>query len=104
MLDNAKHVVINLLSLLFDCSYINHSLLRICKLIRLQPGETFTTSVNAAKTYNLAGVAEAKVTALQGFKYVTGTTAPTSLKEMEFCQAVSSGTVSVVPDQSKVAA
>lgn len=70
----------------------------------LQPGETVTSSVNAAKTYNLAGVKTAKVTAIQGFKYVVGSTAPTSLKDTAFCDSVSSSTVAITPDQSKVAA
>lgn len=69
----------------------------------LQPGETVTTSVNAAKSYKLAGVSTAQVTAVQGFKYVTGSTAPASLSDMAVCESVSSGTVTVTPDQSKVA-
>lgn len=62
-----------------------------------------TTSVNAAKTYKLAGVKSAKITAIQGFKYVVGEVAPTSLKDLEFCDGVSSKTVAITPDQSKVA-
>lgn len=69
----------------------------------LLPGETVTTSVNAAKTYKLAGIATAQVTAVQGFKYVTGSTAPTSLKDMASCESVSSSTFTITPDQSKVA-
>lgn len=69
----------------------------------LQPGETVTTSVNAAKTYKLAGIEKAQVTAIQGFKYVTGSTAPTSLKDMASCETVSSSSVTIIPDQSKVA-
>ncbi|KAJ8119316.1 hypothetical protein ONZ43_g3709 [Nemania bipapillata] len=68
----------------------------------IQPGETVSTTVNAATTYRLAGVEEAHVSALQGFHYVTGTTAPTSLKETEFCEATSN-TMKITPDQSKVA-
>lgn len=70
----------------------------------LLPGETVTTSVNAAKSYKLAGIMTAQVTAIQGFKYVIGSTAPTTLKNMEFCESVSSSTVAITPDQSKVAA
>lgn len=70
----------------------------------LQPGETVTTSVNAAKSYKLAGVETAQVAAVQAFRYVTGSVAPTSLKDMESCQSVSSKTVTITPDQSKVAA
>lgn len=68
-----------------------------------QPGETVNTEVNAATTYRLAGVDQAHVSALQGFHYVTGSTAPTSLKETSFCEATSNS-VQITPDQSKVAA
>jgi deuterolysin len=67
----------------------------------IAPGETITSSVNAAKTYNLDGVDTAHVSALQGFKYVTGPAAPTALKETSFCESASS-TVAITPDQSKV--
>jgi deuterolysin len=67
------------------------------------PGETVTTSVNAAKSYKLAGVTNAKVTAIQGFKYVIGSTAPTALKGMEDCESISSSSVTITPDQSTVA-
>ncbi|KAI9745236.1 MAG: hypothetical protein M1818_001514 [Claussenomyces sp. TS43310] len=70
----------------------------------LLPGQTVTTSVNAAKSYKLAGITTAQVTAIQGFRYVTGSTAPTVLKGMLVCEDVSSGTVAITPDQSKVAA
>jgi deuterolysin len=69
----------------------------------LQPGETVTSSINAAKSYKLAGVTTAQITAVQEFKYVTGSVAPTSLKDMESCQSVSSSTLAITPDQSKVA-
>jgi deuterolysin len=69
----------------------------------LKPGETVTTSVNAAKSYKLAGISTAKVTAIQGFKYVTGATAPTALKDMVDCDSVSSSTVTITPDQTVVA-
>lgn len=68
------------------------------------PGETVTTSVNAAKSYKLAGVTKAQVTAVQAFKYITGSVAPTTLKDMSVCSDVSSSTVDITPDQSKVAA
>ncbi|KAJ3563854.1 hypothetical protein NPX13_g8055 [Xylaria arbuscula] len=68
----------------------------------IQPGETVNTEVNAATTYKLAGVASAKVNALQGFHYVTGAAAPTSLKETAYCEATSNQ-MTIVPDQSKVA-
>jgi hypothetical protein len=68
----------------------------------IQPGESVTASVNAAKTYKLAGVKSAKVSAFQGFKYVTGEVAPDGLKGMSYCEATS-GLYTIVPDQSKVA-
>ncbi|GAP87715.1 putative deuterolysin metalloprotease [Rosellinia necatrix] len=69
----------------------------------IQPGETVKTVVNAATTYKLAGVQKASVAALQGFHYVTGSAAPTSLKDTEFCE-VTSNSMTIVPDQAKVAA
>lgn len=68
------------------------------------PGETVTASVNAAKSYELSGVETAQVSAIQGFKYVTGSVAPTSSKELTFCESVSSTSVAITPDQSKVVA
>lgn len=65
-------------------------------------GETITTSVNAAKSYKLAGISTAVVSAVQNFKYSVGTTAPTALKGLEACTAVS-GKATIVPDQSLVA-
>ncbi|KAH8878769.1 deuterolysin metalloprotease [Thozetella sp. PMI_491] len=70
----------------------------------IQPGESVTTSVNAAKTYRLGGVASAKVTALQGFKYATGAVAPTSVGGLAVCDDVSSNTLAITPDQSTAAA
>lgn len=68
----------------------------------IQPGETVSTAVNAATTYKLASVEKATVSALQGFHYVTGSTAPTSLKDTSFCEA-SSNAMEIVPDQAKAA-
>ncbi|KAI1333609.1 Deuterolysin metalloprotease family-domain-containing protein [Xylariaceae sp. FL0016] len=67
-----------------------------------QPGETITAEVNAAKSYKLAGVEKAQVSALQGFHYVAGTEAPTALKDTEFCET-SSSAVEMTPDQSVAA-
>ncbi|KAI1121129.1 Metalloprotease [Nemania abortiva] len=69
----------------------------------IQPGETVNTEVNAATTYRLAGLEQAEVSALQGFHYVTGTTAPTSLKETEFCEATSNS-VKIAVNQKTAAA
>ncbi|KAI1264156.1 Metalloprotease [Xylariaceae sp. FL1019] len=65
----------------------------------IQSGETVTTSVNAAKSYKLGGVKSADVSAIQGFHYVTGTTAPTSLKETVYCSATSN-TMSITPSET----
>lgn len=69
----------------------------------IAPGEVVTSSVNVAKTYALGGVETAKVTAIQGFRYVTGTSAPSSLNGLETCDDVTSNTVAITPDQSQVA-
>ncbi|KAH7409002.1 hypothetical protein BKA64DRAFT_742175 [Cadophora sp. MPI-SDFR-AT-0126] len=70
----------------------------------IAPGETITASVNAAKSYKLGGVAKAKITAIQGFKYVTGSVAPTTSANMTFCESAASSTVAITPDQSVAAA
>lgn len=89
----------------FEGIYVNYKRSGIAAEMfqTLQPGETVTASVNAAKAYKLAGIKTAQVSAIQGFKYVTGTTAPTSLKDLAFCESVSSSIVTITPDQSKVA-
>ncbi|KAK3689481.1 hypothetical protein B0T22DRAFT_536384 [Podospora appendiculata] len=67
------------------------------------PGETITVSVNAARSHKLAGVKSAKITAIQGFRYAIGATPPAALKEMATCADITSGTITITPDQSKVA-
>ncbi|KAF7897793.1 uncharacterized protein EAF01_008759 [Botrytis porri] len=69
----------------------------------LQPGETVTTSLNVAKTYNLEGLDTVDITAIQGFRYVIGERAPSALSQTTLCDAVISNTVTITPDQSKVA-
>lgn len=69
----------------------------------INSGETVTASINAAKTYDLAGVKAVDITAIQGFRYVTGAVAPTMLSETIACEDVTSNTVTITPDQSKVA-
>ncbi|QSZ29286.1 hypothetical protein DSL72_003799 [Monilinia vaccinii-corymbosi] len=69
----------------------------------IQPGETVTTSVNAAKTYDLEGLEKVDITAIQGFRYVTGEVAPTLISQTTLCDDVTSNTVTITPDQSKVA-
>lgn len=68
----------------------------------IAPGETVTSEVNVANTYDLAGVESADITAIQGFKYITGSTAPDSINDLAFCDNVTSNTVSITPDQSKL--
>ncbi len=89
----------------FEGSYVKYRRVGIAPEMfqTIQPGETVTTAVNTATTYKLAGVESAQVSALQGFHYVTGSTAPTSLKETAFCEATSNS-MTIIPDQSKVAA
>lgn len=59
--------------------------------------------MNAAKSYKLDGVSQAKVTAIQGFRYVEGTEAPSSFTDLAACEDVTSGEVEVTPDQTTVA-
>ncbi|GJC81505.1 neutral protease 2 SNOG_10522 [Colletotrichum liriopes] len=49
---------------------------------KIEAGQTVTVSVNAAKSYKLSGIEQAKVTAIQGFRYATGTDTPSSFKEL----------------------
>ncbi|KAI1738282.1 Metalloprotease [Xylaria scruposa] len=88
----------------FEGSYVKYRRTGIASEMfqTIQPGETVNTQVNAATTYRLAGVSQAEVSALQGFHYVTGSTAPTSLQDTVFCE-VTSNSVNITPDQSKVA-
>lgn len=67
-------------------------------------GETVTASVDVSKTYALAGVDTADITAIQGFQYITGNTVPTTTNGLESCDDVTSNTVTITPDQAKVAA
>lgn len=68
----------------------------------IAPGETVKSTVNVANTYSLAGVETVDITAIQGFRYVTGSTAPTSILNLETCDDVISNTVTITPDQSKL--
>ncbi|KAK9773115.1 putative Deuterolysin metalloprotease [Seiridium cardinale] len=92
-------------SLPFEGLFVNYKRVGIAPEMfqTLQPGESVTGSVNAAKTYNLDKVEKAQVTAIQGFRYVTGAVAPTSLAETEFCESETSNPLTITPDQSKVA-
>ncbi|KAI1840765.1 hypothetical protein JX265_012950 [Neoarthrinium moseri] len=90
----------------FEGAFVNYKRSNIAPEMfqTIQPGETITASVNAAKTYKLAGIAEAQATAVQGFHYVTGTVAPANLKDAAFCESVTSNPVTITPDQEVVAA
>ncbi|CZT53110.1 related to metalloproteinase penicillolysin [Rhynchosporium secalis] len=70
----------------------------------IAPGETVTASVNAAKTYKLGAVSEAEITAIQGFEYVFGSVAPTTLADMLFCDSVASAPLAITVDQKVAAA
>lgn len=89
----------------FEGIYVNYKKtgLTASNFQTIQPGETITSDVNAATTYKLAGVETAQVQAIQGFKYVTGETAPTALSGMAVCEDVTSEVVTITPDQSTVA-
>ncbi|KAH6647407.1 deuterolysin metalloprotease [Truncatella angustata] len=108
----SEHATLDLLvddaegnALPFDGIYVNYKKSGLAPehFQTIQPGETVTASVNAAKTYNLDGVAEAQVTAIQGFKYIEGTEAPETLADTQFCESVSSAPATITPDQSSVA-
>ncbi|TEA17094.1 Neutral protease 2-like protein [Colletotrichum sidae] len=70
---------------------------------KIDAGETVTVSVNAAHSYKLEGVSQARVTAIQGFRYAVGAEAPSSFKDLASCADVTSGQVEVVPDQTTAA-
>jgi len=90
----------------FEGVYVNYKKTGLAPTMfqTLEPGAAVTVDVNAAKSYKLAGIDTASVTAIQGFQYVTGSVAPTTLKELTTCDDVTSSSVSITPDQSKVAA
>lgn len=89
----------------FEGVYVNYKKtgLDASAFITILAGETVTADVNAAASYKLSGIETAEVTAIQGFKYSVGATAPTALKETTFCDGITSNTVTITPDQSKVA-
>jgi deuterolysin len=71
---------------------------------KIAAGETITVSVNAAKSYKLKGVEQAKVSAVQGFRYAAGEEAPAALNNLSVCADQTTDSVEVTPDQSTVAA
>lgn len=89
----------------FDGVYVNYkkSGLTADNFQKIAAGETVTVAVNAAKSYKLAGVKQAKVSAVQGFQYATGDSAPSTLKELSVCADLKTDSVDVTPDQTTVA-
>lgn len=89
----------------FEGIYVNYkrSGLAASSFQQIEAGQTVTASVNAAKSYKLEGISQAKVTAIQGFRYAVGTDAPSSVQELALCEDVTSGEVEVTPDQATVA-
>lgn len=89
----------------FEGVYVNYKRtgLAASSFQQIEAGQTVTVPVNAAKSYKLDGVSQAKVTAIQGFRYVEGTETPSSIKELAECEDVTSGEVEVTPDQATVA-
>ncbi|ESZ97811.1 putative Neutral protease 2 like protein [Sclerotinia borealis F-4128] len=94
----------NAADLEFKGTYVNYKRtgLNASMFQVIQAGETVTASVNAAKTYNLEGLETVDITAIQGFRYVTGEVAPASIGETTLCGDITSNTVTITPDQSKV--
>ncbi|KAF2636690.1 deuterolysin metalloprotease [Massarina eburnea CBS 473.64] len=68
----------------------------------IEAGQTITVPVNAAKSYKLSNVSKAKVSAVQGFLYATGST-PSSLKDLALCEDATSNEVEVTVDQTVAA-
>lgn len=66
-------------------------------------GETVNSSVDVSQTYALSGLETTDITVIQGFRYSVGTDAPTSLNSLETCDDITSNTVTISPDQAKVA-
>lgn len=89
----------------FEGVYVNYKRTGLApsSFQQIEAGQTVTVPVNAAKSYKLSGVSQAKVTAIQGFRYAQGSETPSSLKDLAACEDVTSGEVDVTPDQSSVA-
>ncbi|KAL0936307.1 deuterolysin metalloprotease [Colletotrichum truncatum] len=89
----------------FEGIYVNYKRtgLAASSFQKIEAGQTITIPVNAAKSYKLHGIGQAKVTAIQGFRYATGTNTPSSFKELASCADLTSGEVEVAPDQAVAA-
>lgn len=89
----------------FDGVYVNYKRTGLAPshFQAIEAGQTVTVTVNPAKSYKLKGIKQAKVSAIQGFRYTTGTEAPSALKDLTMCADMTSGTVEVSPNQATVA-
>ncbi|KAJ4341959.1 hypothetical protein N0V95_007055 [Ascochyta clinopodiicola] len=92
-------------SLPFQGIYVNYKKtgLDAGNFQKIAAGETVTVPVNAAKSYKLQNVKQAKVAAIQGFRYSTGEEAPVAFNDLSVCADQTTGSVEVAPDQSVVA-
>ena len=88
----------------FEGVYVNYKRtgLVASSFQQIEAGQTVTVPVNAARSYKLGGVSQARVTAIQGFRYAEGIETPSSLKDLAVCEDVTSGEVAVTPDQATV--
>lgn len=89
----------------FDGVYVNYKKTGLSSgnFQKIAAGETITVAVNAAKSYRLNGVKQAKVSAIQSFHYAKGEEAPAALEGLSFCADQTTGSVEVTPDQSVAA-
>lgn len=89
----------------FDGVYVNYKKTGLVpdSFQKIAAGETVTIAVNAAKSYKLKGIKQAKVSAIQSFHYATGDEAPTALEGLSFCADQTTSSVEVTPDQNIVA-
>ncbi|UPX11852.1 Deuterolysin [Ascochyta rabiei] len=92
-------------SLPFQGIYVNYKKrgLNSASFQKIAAGETVTVAVNAAKSYQLKGIKQAKVSAIQGFRYSTGEEVPAAFNGLSFCADQTTDSVEVAPDQRVVA-
>lgn len=89
----------------FDGVYVNYKKTGLTSdsFQKIAAGETVTVAVNAAKSYKLDGLKQAKVSAVQSFHYAIGEKVPAALEGLSFCADQTTDSVEVTPDQSTVA-
>ncbi|OLN96887.1 Neutral protease 2-like protein [Colletotrichum chlorophyti] len=89
----------------FEGIYVNYKRnnLGASSFQKIEAGQTVTVSVNAARSYKLDGIEQARITAIQGFRYATGANIPSSFKDLASCGDLTSSEVEVTPDQATVA-